>query len=254
MQQPENQEQMSEAAERLEETRENVRQASEALQQNDAAEALTSGRRAEREFEEMRDEFRQQAAGQFNDAVRRMRNEAQELDQKEDELAEQLADSKSSQEPTGLRPSEDRADVQEQLEQQRERLAELLKQMQETVEEAETAEPLLAQKLYDSYRKTQQRQVDQRLRDTGELLRRGFRPQAREMERIAGEGIEQLREELEEAASSVLGDETKALERALNDLERLERELTSEIQRNNPQAGQPQEGQQQSDQRQCQQR
>ena len=86
MQQPENQQQMAEASQQLEETRENVRRAGEALERNDAAEALTAGRRAEREFEEMRDEFRQQAAGEFNEMMREMRTDAQELDRKQEEL------------------------------------------------------------------------------------------------------------------------------------------------------------------------
>ncbi len=234
MQQPENQEQMAEAGEKLEETRENVRRASEALEQNDASTALTEGRRAEREFEEMRDEFRQQAAGQFNESVREMRNEAQELDQRQEKLAENLSQLNRQEQAAGLRGTDARQEIQQDLESQRERLGELLEQMQQTVEDAETAEPLLAQKLYDSYRKTQQRQVDRQLRDTSELLRRGFDPEAREIERGAGEGIDKLREELEEAATTVLGDETKALQRALGNLEQLERDLDAEIRRNDP--------------------
>ena len=50
--------------------------------------------------------------------------------------------------------------------------------MKQTVEEAEEAEPLLAQKLYDSFRKTNQRQVDRKLAETGELLKQGFEAQA----------------------------------------------------------------------------
>ena len=52
------------------------------------------------------------------------------------------------------------------------------------------------------------------------------------MERTAGEGIDQLREDLERAASSVLGDETKALARALAELNELERVLDDEMRRN----------------------
>ena len=44
MQESDNQEEMAEASEKVEQTRENVRQASEALEQQDAAEALTSGK------------------------------------------------------------------------------------------------------------------------------------------------------------------------------------------------------------------
>jgi hypothetical protein len=247
MQQPENRDQMSEAGERLEQTRENVRQASEALEQNDAAQALTAGRRAQREFEELRDEFRQQAAGQFNESVRQMREQAQKLDQQQEQLSEQLADLNDTKASPGVRGENDRDQIRKELETQRQQLGGLLERMQQTVEEAETAEPLLAQKLYDSYRSTQQQQVDSQLRDSAELLRRGFDPQARELEQRAAQGIDQLRQELEEAASTVLGDETKALQRALGELEQLEQALEEELNNNRPQDSEsagPQESQQ----------
>ncbi len=237
MQQPENQQQMSDAAERLDETRENVRRASEALRENDAAEALSAGKRAEREFEEMRDEFRREAAGAFNETMRQMRSDAQELDQNQEKLSEQLANIDENDPAQGLRGTDPREEILKQLDQQREQLGELLDKMQETVEQAESAEPLLAQKLYDSYRKTRQRQVDRSLENTSELLRRGYDPQAQEFEKQAAEGLDQLREDLEEAASTVLGDETEALARALSQLERLERSLDDEIRRNDPQQG-----------------
>ncbi len=247
MQQPENQETMQEASEKLEQTRENVRQAAEALQQSDAAGALTSGKRAEREFEEMRDEFRQRAAGEFNDSVREMRNEAQELSQQQEQLAEQLEEVDQNDQP-GLRSGDIREQILDTLEDQEERLGELLQQMQETVEEAELAEPLLAQKLYDSYRRTKQRQIEERLQGTSELLDRGFDPQAREFQREAGEGIEELRKDLEDAAESVLGDETEALQRALGELERLSESLDEEIDQSTPDRSGPTDAQQQDQQ------
>ncbi len=136
------------------------------LERNDAAEALTAGRRAEREFEEMRDEFRQQAAGEFNEMMREMRTDAQELDQKQEELSEELQELDQPDQNAGLRGSNNREQIREDLEAQGEKLGELLERMRTTVEESEAAEPLLAQKLYDSYRQTQQRQVERQLRET----------------------------------------------------------------------------------------
>jgi len=237
MQQPENQQRMREANEQLQETRENVQKTTEALKQKDTAQALTAGRRAERQFKEMRDEFRKQTSGQFDQTVKEMRRDARKLDQQEDQLAEKLRELDDPKRKTGLRGDDQSGPIQDDIEKQRKRLRALQERMQETVKQAETSEPLLAQKLYDSFRRTQQQQVDRQLSNTSELLRRGFEPQAREMERLAGEQIDQLREALEEAATSVLGDETKSLERALGELEQLERELTEEIQSNLPREG-----------------
>ena len=236
-QQEQNQETMSDATEQLEQTRENVRQASEALEQQDASQALAAGRRAEREFEELRDEFRQKAAGQFNETVRDMRSKAQELDDKEKEIAEDLEKMSEPKERTpGLRGDDQREELAKALDQQKEDLGQLLNQMKDTVEQAEVAEPLLAQKLYDSYRKTQQRQTQQRLDNTNQLLQRGFDEEAQQYEKAVGEGLQKLREELESAAEAVLGDETEALRRALGELEQLNRDLDEEIDREDPAA------------------
>ena len=90
-----------------------------------------------------------------------------------------MDDPKPSQ---GLRGNNDREEVADSLVQQQQRLDELLEQVQDTVEQAETAQPLLAQDLYDSFRRTQQNQTGQRLRTASELVRNGFDAQARDFE------------------------------------------------------------------------
>ncbi|TWT76390.1 hypothetical protein CA13_68840 [Planctomycetes bacterium CA13] len=228
MQSPENQEAMQQASEQLQETRENVRQAAEALQEQDASKALSSGKRAERQLEQMRDEFRQKASGQFNDAMRQMSSDAQQLEEQQRELAELIQRDQQNQ-SSGLRDGEPQQEIEEKITRQREELSELQQEMQETIEQAEEAEPLLAEKLYDSFRESQQRQIDRRLGQTSELLRRGFDQQAAVAEEMAREGIEGLSDGLEEAASAVLGDETEGLKRSLAELDQLTETLENEM-------------------------
>jgi len=87
-------------------------------------------------------------------------------------------------------------------------------------------------------------------------LRNGLTRDAQQQEQPAGRGIQKLREGIEEAAEAVLGDETEALRRAREELQRLSSELNDEVNRNSPtrsaqpgqnQSGQPQpaDGQQQ---------
>jgi len=73
------------------------------------------------------------------------------------------------------------------------------------------------------------------------MLERGFPEQAQEAERLAGQGVTQLREGIEKAATSVLGTGIEALERAEAELDRLSRELDSELAdaRGESQPGQP---------------
>ncbi len=242
------------AAEQLEQTRENLRQASEALDRNDASEALAAGTRAERELDEMREELRQQAAGNFDEAMRQIRSAAQQLDEQQQQITQQMNNEPAQDRQPGLRSETPASKVVEELQAQRQRLGQLLEQVQETVQQAESSEPLLAQNLYDTYRNVQQQQVDRKLSDTAELFRRGLRPQAETLQEETGEAITNLRERLERAAESVLGDQTKALERALGELEQLQDQLDREIEdatgsrRTGERTGnRPGEGQQPSD-------
>lgn len=54
----------------MEQARENVQQASRAMDAGNLAEAISEGTRAEREFEELKEDFRKQTSSQFDDAVR----------------------------------------------------------------------------------------------------------------------------------------------------------------------------------------
>ncbi len=228
---------MEQARRDLEQNRENVRESAEALDRQDVSQALSAGTRAEREFERMRDEFRRQTANQFSEEMRDMRDQARQLDERQQQLGERLADVEKEEPAGSLRGSADRQQLAEQLNEQRQQLQQLLEEMQQTVQEAETAEPLLAQKLYDAFRQTKQRQVEERLEAANELLERGFSEPAAEQEQQARQGISELRQDVEQAAESVLGDETEALRRAVGELDELSRQLNQEIQRGDPQAG-----------------
>jgi hypothetical protein len=97
MESPENQERMAEERQQLEQTRDLVRRTSEALENEMVTQAAASGTRAEREFDELRNEFRRRASGRFNEQMRDMRDTARDLDRKEKELAERLSPSASSE-------------------------------------------------------------------------------------------------------------------------------------------------------------
>ncbi|MBN2182876.1 MAG: hypothetical protein JW715_13275, partial [Sedimentisphaerales bacterium] len=119
----------------------------------------------------------------------------------------------------------------EQLQQQRQNMEELLEQMRDVSEQSENSEPILSRRLYDTLRQARTENIDRALEATGEALRRNFMPQAQQIERQAGEGIENLRQGVEEAARSVLGDEAEALRLAREHLEELIRQVNDEAAR-----------------------
>lgn len=232
MEQPENQERMSQAQEQLQETRENIRQTTESLRDGQVSRAVASGTRAQRQLEEMREEFRKAASGQFEDEVRQLREEARQLHTDETELAERLEKLAQPRPKTQtLRDVDDRKVTDEAIRRQREDLQRLLDKIQATVEEAEEAEPLMTRELYDALRKARHEHVDDALDVTRQLLDRGFVDQARMAETQAARGIEQLKEGVEGAAESVLGDEDEALRRARDTLDQLARNLNDEMRR-----------------------
>jgi hypothetical protein len=233
MDQPENQERMAEAREQLDQTRDQVRRASEALEQEMVSQAAAAGTRAERDFNELRNEFRRRTSDQFTDQMREMRDDARTLDEKENEIAERLAEPGQRDAPAkSLRDENDREKIPAELTQQKERLADLLNRMRETIEEAEPTEPLLAEQLYDTARKSREQNLDRALEAAELSMRRGLTDDARGQERIANKGIGDLRQGIERAAESVLGDETEALRRAREELDRLADQLGDEIARN----------------------
>ncbi|KAA5545861.1 hypothetical protein FYK55_02775 [Roseiconus nitratireducens] len=260
MRSPENSERMSEQADQLQQSREDLRQAAQATENEDPSSALAAGRRAESQFDELQQEFRRRAAGAFDETVRQMQQEAQRLQDQQEEIGRAMREETEQASP-GLRGDESKASSPDQLQQQAERVEQLLNQMEETVREAEESEPLLAERLYDAFRETRQADVEQQLRNAAELVRRGFTPQADPFEQQAAEGIRNLREKIDSAADAVLGDSEEGLRRAAAQLEQLaegvEREINQETGRDSgpgqqretddQQSGSQQQGSQQQD-------
>ena len=232
------QEAMQQAQEQLEQTREQMRDASEKLERGEVTPALASGTRAQRELEEMEEELRRASANQFTEQMREMRDEARQIEERQQELGEQISQRQRNkdQQNTGLRESSEEGDVQQETKElrdalrvQRRRVDDLLEEMKQMVEEAAESEPLLAESLYDAAREAEKEQLDEKLEATAQLTERGLNEQAQQLEEDVREGIGDLAEEIDSAAERVLGDQTQALRVAIQTLKNLENELQNEM-------------------------
>ncbi len=230
MERPENRRRMAEAREQLEQSRSRIRQSAEELERGMVSRAITSATRAQRELEQMRDEFQRRTSGQFTEQMRNMLDQAQQLDRRQKEIAEDIEQQINSERKT-LADSGANRELAERADRQRESTEELIDDMKNVSEQAETSEPLLSRKLYDTLRRANTDNIDRTLEATGELLRRNFLPQAQEIERRAGEGIENIRQGVEEAARNVLGDEAESLRLAREQLDELIRQVDEEVAR-----------------------
>ncbi len=263
MDRAENQSSMSQERQQLDQTREDVQQAADAAGEGAVAQALASGTRAQRQLQDLRDEMRKQNSSQFAEDMRDMRNQARQLASEQEAINEKLEGLASG--PTQRKSLSDGSASEEmiqQLEQQRQRMSELMDRATEVSEQAENTEPLLSRQLYDSIRKVSQSdansirearedllaagQLTYDLRDrlqraeeregsgkalevTREMLRDGAVSQAQRGAGRAREEIEELKRGVERAAESVLGDELEQLRLAQSELDELTEQLEREV-------------------------
>lgn len=225
----ENQTLTAEARRQLDRVRADVQRAAEALEHEQAAQALASGTRAQRELQQLRDEFRRRSASQFRDDLRQMRAAARQLAQRQEQIGHHIEQLKEQPQPKTLADSEPAAALAGQIQQQKTGLTNLLDHMRRVSDQAEASEPLLARQLYDTLRQATQAGTDNTLTLSQELLRRNLVREASQFEQRARTDLAELRRGVERAAESVLGDELEALLRAKRELDDLSRQLEGEI-------------------------
>jgi len=273
--QQQNRSSMSDQLRQLDQTRNDVQRAAESTGQGAVAEALASGTRAQRQFQDMRDALHKLNSSQFSDDLRDMRAEAREMARQEEEISQKLTPLASGGPHKRLSEAADDGGPTRALEAQKKRMTDLIDRAKQVSQQAENSEPLLSEKLYDSVRKVAQddsgtakefqqellnsglltRALNDRLTDpsapegtrsldlTSALLKEGYLPQAAEAEQRARAGINDLANGVERAAESVIGDDTSALKLAQSELDTVTDELMREAagaQGKGPGQGQPQ--------------
>jgi len=223
------QSQLADERQQLEKTRAEAQQASESMEKGATSQALASGTRAQRDLQQLRDDFRKKTSGQFSEEMRQMRNDARELAQNQEELAQKLEPQPAKQERPTLDGSSEREQLADKFTKQQGDLNKLTEKMKDVSEQAEAAEPLLAKELYDTLRKTTQAGTDKTLEKTQELAQRGYADDARRFEQKARKEIDEIKTGVEHAAESVLGNEADALRAARAEVDALKKDLEHEI-------------------------
>ena len=239
-QQDQKQEKLREDVDRA---RENVRRASQAADQGQLSKALSEGTRAERQFDQLKQEFRRQTSSVFSEAARDLRQQARKLEDRQEDIARTLSGDQSGDAETArqdndeihrrpapsLRSEQSNDKIREQLKKQQDELENLLQQSKALVEQSENSEPLLARELFETVRKVEDLQTHEALRAAEFLAERGLWEQVPEPEQAARRGIQRLREGIEKAAEAVLGSKAEALKQAKQTLDKLTEELSSEV-------------------------
>ncbi|MBE7495965.1 MAG: hypothetical protein HS117_13555 [Verrucomicrobiaceae bacterium] len=234
MEKPENAQQMAEAKEQLEKTREQVNEAAEQLKNEQLADATNSATRAQRELEQMQEDFRQKTGKKFAEDVKQLRQQARQAADAQKKISEAIENQKT---PDAADAGDSAADLARtlnnsqlgrQVAEQQENIEKLLNNMRQLSEQSEQSEPLLHRNLYDAVRQAQTGGLEENLQETRDQLRYGSRAGAQDAERKAANSVGQLQKGVEKAAESVLGSESEALRVARNELDRLIKEAQEE--------------------------
>jgi hypothetical protein len=219
---------LSQTAKDLDQTRAETQRAAQELANQSVSQALASGTRAQQSLQNLRENLRSQTSSQFSSQMRQMQNQARDLAQKEEEIGRGL-EALDNQDHKTLDNSEQRQQLAQQMAKQQSALTNLLANMQDVTEKAESTEPLLAEQLYDTLRRTGQMHTESLLEAGGELVDRGFLTKAAEVERSARTNINELRQRVEKAAESVLGSQAEALRYARAELDQLAKEVERDV-------------------------
>ena len=219
---------LSNARQQLDQVRNDTQRASEELQKDSVSQALAAGSRAQEKMQDLRENLKNQASSQFARQMRDMRSEARELANQEEKIGATL-DSLANSEHKSLDDSAQRQRLAQQMQQQESSLTNLLGGMQNVSEQAESSEPLLSEQLYDTLRRASQMHNDNLLQTGEQLIDHGLVSQASQAETTVRTNFNELRQKVERAAQSVLGNESEALQYAQKELDDLSAKIESEV-------------------------
>ena len=231
MEKPENASNMAEAREQLDQVREQVMDSAEKLREQQLADAANSATRAQRELEQMQEDFKQKTARRFTEEMRQLRQQAREVAEQQKQISESLENQKTpdpGQSTSTLEKMLDGSQVARKIEEQSGKVGELLENMRRISEQAEGNNPLLHRRLYESVRDAQTSGLEENLEEARLQSRYGQRAGAQDAERKAAAAVEKLQQGVDKAAESVLGSETDALRMARSELDKLIKEAESE--------------------------
>ena len=216
-----------EARQQLDQAREEMREIGESLRNEEISQALATGTRAQENLEDLKEDFRNETSSQFTEQLREARQTARDLAENQRNISEALENLDQEGGPR-LDNSEDREEITERIVQQQERLDSLMKDLREVTEASEFSEQKLHRELYDLLREQSQSEIDDRLQMSSEMLSQGFVEQTQGMQPELQLSFDELQQNVEQAASSILGDEATSLRFAQEELDSLSRDLKAD--------------------------
>ena len=219
---------LAESRQQLEEAREQMEQTARNLEQQQLSQAANSGARASRHLDGVKEDYKEQTANEFADAMREMRQDARELDNTQSELNKAIEEDRQKT----FRSLSDEGELKQALdmaESQKGQLEDLLQQMEQVSREAEDSEKLLSEKLEDGVRRARQDNMEESLDQLSLLMRNNLLNETGDIQRELTGNISELRDTVEEAAEKIIGSDEDAMRFAAAQLDELREEVEREM-------------------------
>ena len=232
---------LADAQQQLDQAREQMEETARNLEQQNLSQAANSGSRASRNLDEVEEDYKEQTANEFAEAMREMRQDARELDATQNELNKAIEEDRQN----SFRSLSDEGNLKDALdlaEQQKDQLEELLQEMEQVSREAEDSEKLLSDELEDGIRRARQENMEQSLDQLSLLMRNNLPDETNDIQRELTENISELRDSVEEAAEKIIGNDEDAMRFAADQLDDLRDEVEREMENalNRQRQGEPQ--------------
>jgi len=224
---------MTEEKEELEKTRKNVLEAAEKLEEGKLADAANAATRSQEQLEEMKEEFRERTSRRFSKEMEAIRNAARELDTEQQNISEELDELVEQSDANSGRNDnqQERGELAQKMSEQERVLEALLEEIKQISEQSEVSEPLLSDALYESVREAMTSGAQESLEEAKQYTYYNRAEQAKPAAEAAARGIKSLKEGIEKAAETVLGNEADALRMARSELDDLIQQAEDEKKR-----------------------
>ena len=207
----------------LDKARQAAEQAARKLDTKQLGDALAEGSRAQREFEQAHEAFRQETAGELSQQLRQLREQAHALSERQQQIGEDLA--KSGDEPEHRTLGDEPDTLAARTQQQAQDFEKFMDAVSNTARLAAEDEPLVSQRLDSAARDSHPERIQQALDAIKSQVAANDAASTADARKAAEDGLQTLQQRIDEATSKVLGSEAQALQYARAEIEQLRKQV-----------------------------
>ena len=239
-----NRERLAEESKKLEEIRKQMKETADKLEKKERQQTVNAGRRAEKSLNELKEQVQKKTANEFEQEMRELKTEARELKDKLGDIKEETA--KLGKEKPSLSGNAHKKELEGKLNESQNELSGLQEKIKQTIQESENSQAALANELYQALRDTNKKGTQGKLEESRQNLKGGQVKESARKTEAAEKDVNELAQAIDKAAEKVLGDEFEGLKKAKEELDKIRRQVSQQM-NEGQQDGQQGEGKEQTE-------